>query len=152
MIKEPSETPLPVGPLLIENGSPVAPGSHDNSDFDLIVYQGMRIQNQTGVIYSVTSKLGSGNFGQVYHVTKQDLGDTEPRDFAMKISKAQRYSLNQFQYETQALSYVCIFIINYFLRVFVAVFFAVAIIFVKIRDFSILIFLDIRIFLTNITG
>ena len=94
--------------LLLDNGTPKEEGSHDNTDDDLIVYQGTRIQSSSGVTYTILGKLGSGAFGQVYEACRQDISQDESH-FAMKISKSTQTSIGQFQYEQQALAFVCIF-------------------------------------------
>ena len=106
MIKEPSETPLPT-PLLVSDGIPVEPGSPDNSEQDLIVFSGNQISAENSeIVYTITDRCGSGNFGKVYDVERQD--SAEETHFAMKISKSTRISMDQFNYEMQALSFVCI--------------------------------------------
>ena len=105
-----SATPQPtptIGPALIEPSTPAENGGLDNENFDLIVYQNTQIVDPADQLYIIVGKLGSGQFGHVYSVSTVIDGTT--CILAMKISKSTQDSFDQFEYEAQALSYVCIF-------------------------------------------
>ena len=96
-----------LGEALIDPSTPAENDGLDNEFFDLIVYENMEIVDPADRVYTITGKLGSGQFGHVYSVSTI-LPDGQHIDLAMKISKSTQDSHDQFEYEAQALSYVCI--------------------------------------------
>ena len=99
--------PQNFGEALIVPSTPAENGGRDNEFFDLIVYENMQIVDPADQVYTITGKLGSGQFGHVYSVTTVSPSG-ETLNLAMKISKSTQDSHDQFEYEAQALSYVCI--------------------------------------------
>ena len=95
------------GEALIDPSTPAENDGLDNEFFDLIVYENMQIVDPADQVYTITGKLGAGQFGQVYSVSTI-ASDGQEMNFAMKISKSTQDSHDQFEYEAQALSYVCI--------------------------------------------
>lgn len=94
------------GVALINPSTPAENGGLDNEDFDLIVYENMQIIDPAEQVYTIKGNLGAGQFGKVYAVTIST-PEGEEFEFAMKISKSTQDSRDQFEYEAQALSYVC---------------------------------------------
>ena len=105
-MSEPSESPLPIGPPLTMNSEQTVPGSSDNADGDLIVLKGSSILNENNEIYTIVGKLGAGQFGHVYEVTKQEVDTPNPVSYAIKISKNDEFSKTQLNYEIEALCYI----------------------------------------------
>ena len=95
-----------VGEPLISPSTPACPGSHDNENGDLIVHAESRIVDGEGGIYLMKRRLGSGHFGQVYEVSYTSPHQDRPRRLAMKISRGDIAAHDQFDYESQALSFV----------------------------------------------
>mgnify|MGYP002472348377 CR=1 FL=1 len=91
---------------LIEPSDPVD-GGLDNVNGDLIVYKDTIIVDTEGNRFKILEKLGAGQFGHVYKCQYIQPGQT-PFYYAMKISKSTADACTLFQYEMQALHYVCI--------------------------------------------
>ena len=95
------------GEALIEPSTPAENSGLDNEEFELIVYENTQIVDPADHVYTITGLLGAGQFGHVYSVSTTT-PDGEVLNLAMKISKSTVDSTNMFEYEAQALSYVCI--------------------------------------------
>ena len=96
---------------LTDPSTPKVTGSFDNTNSDLIVYEGDEIINpNTNVTYKITKFLGKGQFGQVFSVIDTTSKSQSPQTYALKISKSIFKYRQQAFYEIQVNSRVCIFI------------------------------------------
>jgi dual specificity protein kinase YAK1 len=91
---------------LIEPYEPVSPTASDNVNGDLIVWEGSKIVDPDGRIYEMKRRVGSGHFGQVYEALLTNPDEGPPTSYAMKISQSHPNALFQFEYESQALSFL----------------------------------------------
>lgn len=91
---------------LIQPSQPTYNSSRDNCNYDLILFQGQKIDDSQGNIYSIEEWIGAGQFGQVYRCTTVGYGG-EKMEYAIKISKSTLESQAQFQYEIKMMAYVC---------------------------------------------
>ena len=116
-----------LGEALIDPSTPAENDGLDNEYFDLIVHENMQIVDPADHVYIITGNLGEGQFGHVYSATTTT-DDGKQLNLAMKISKSTQDSCDQFEYEAQALSYVCIVfiwilvLVHYATKVFVFLF------------------------------
>ena len=110
--------PSSKGEPLIEPSLGVGNGGFDNENGDLICYRNFDICDDQGRVFRIIRWVGSGQFGQVYecqYVNPAPYDMAEGKSFAVKISKSTEDALCQFNYEMQALQYVCnSFIFFYF--------------------------------------
>jgi dual specificity protein kinase YAK1 len=72
---------------------------------DLVLSAGSRITDPAGRSFTVESRIGSGQFGQVYCVSFEP-DDGPAMSLAMKISRSDQDSQDQFQYESEALAFL----------------------------------------------
>jgi dual specificity protein kinase YAK1 len=92
---------------LIEPSEPTSQSSLDNTKGELIVRRGSEIRDPSnGKTYRIEGSLGSGQFGQVYHVLHINPDDGSPRPYAVKISRSNSSALEQFEYEAVVLDYL----------------------------------------------
>ena len=79
----------------IEPNIPKKNNGKDNIDGDLIVYLNDEFISPDGEIFIVKNYLGKGEFGHVYKVSSTKNSQL----YAMKISKSDEDSIQQFYYE-----------------------------------------------------
>ncbi|OHS97277.1 CMGC family protein kinase [Tritrichomonas foetus] len=86
---------------------PVDSLGFDNVNGDLIVSSNQVIENPNGQKYQIITKLGAGQFGQVFHVVDiSNPEETPPPSFAMKITKSHPRYRQQANREVQFLNHV----------------------------------------------
>ena len=106
--------------------TPAGNNGYDNINGDLICYENQEIYDNEGHKFCLKKWVGQGHFGQVYECTfansqssqsgfKKTFSNTEIKNekkrYAIKISKSSSDALSQFNYESDALFYVCIIFI-----------------------------------------
>jgi dual specificity protein kinase YAK1 len=91
---------------LIKPSQPISHSSRDNACGELIVHQGLKIRDSSGNIFMFDSHLGSGQFGHVYRVIHTNSKDGIANKYALKISRSDPDSIEQFQYESDLLTYL----------------------------------------------
>jgi dual specificity protein kinase YAK1 len=98
--------PMPRGEPLIDPSEPSEVSRVDNVNGDLIVYADSKLVDSEGRIYLMQSRIGAGNFGQVYSVVLLNPDSGPPVAYAMKISKSDATALGHFKYESEALAFL----------------------------------------------
>jgi serine/threonine protein kinase len=88
---------------LIEPSKPSAVSRVDKVNGDLIVDANSKLADSERRIYLMQSRIGAGNFGQVYFAVLLNSGSGPPTKYAMKISN---WDLDQFKYESEALAFL----------------------------------------------
>jgi serine/threonine protein kinase len=97
---------MPRGQPLIDPSEPSEVSRVDNVNGDLIVYADSKLVDSEGRIYLMQSRIGAGNFGQVYSVVLLNPDSGPPVTYAMKISKSDLAALGLFKYESEALAFL----------------------------------------------
>lgn len=86
---------------MIEPSIPVEDGSCDNANGDLIIRSGQEIKDpKSGKVYQARTTMGAGQFGHVYKVV------SDGKSYAMKISKNDDDSIEQFTNEAEILEFL----------------------------------------------
>ena len=94
-------SPSVPGPALVELNDPALNGGLDNSNYDLIVYEGSVIEANNGR-FVIEKFLGSGTFSRVYQVSEI----SSNAKYALKIGKSDDNSREQLAYECRVLQYL----------------------------------------------
>ena len=114
-----TSTHLDDEPIFITTPSvPAGNNGLDNINGDLICYKNQEICDNEGRKFRLEKWVGQGHFGQVYEcvfVNHQSFQTSfisterknDKKRYAIKISKSSNDALAQFNYESQALFYVC---------------------------------------------
>jgi dual specificity protein kinase YAK1 len=81
------------------------PSADRPGEVELVLSAGSRITDPAGRHFTVESHIGSGQFGQVYRVSYAP-DDSPPVSLAMKISRSDEDSHDQFHYESDVLAFL----------------------------------------------
>ncbi|KAK8889518.1 hypothetical protein M9Y10_034267 [Tritrichomonas musculus] len=85
---------------------PIALNSPDNKSYNLIVYKNDIITDGEGNKFLVLSKLGEGQYGQVFEVCEITSPDPANSIFAIKVTKSHPSYREQAQKEADLISYI----------------------------------------------
>lgn len=91
---------------LTDDINPIFINSPDNKYFNLIVYKNDIIEDDNGIKYQILSKLGEGQFGQVFAVSEITSTNQEHPIYALKITKSHSEYRDQAQKEADLMKYI----------------------------------------------
>lgn len=91
---------------LTDDINPIFINSPDNKYFNLIVYKNDIIEDDNGIKYQILSKLGEGQFGQVFAVSEITSTNQERPIYALKITKSHSEYRDQAQKEADLMKYI----------------------------------------------